>query len=158
MANPVFVPVTGIVRDVSSFQNQCCSQMLTLMTRNGIVNFLIDSETFVVDNVQLRRGMRITAFYDQNLPVPLIYPPRYQAAIITQTAPNQNVMADFFDRNLSAVNHSLRLNLGPSTQITTANGQRFFCRPSGQYLVVFYGPTTRSLPPQTTPQRVIVLC
>lgn len=158
MANPIFVPVTGVIQEIAPFQNQCCNQLITLRTSDNVVNFILNADTYVVDNMQLRPGMRVTAFYDENLPVPLVYPPRYQAALIARTGANENVMADFFDRNLNAVNHSLKLNPSSSTQVITANGQRFSCRPGGHYLIVFYGATTRSLPPQTTPRKIIVLC
>ena len=77
-----FVPVTGTVMNISG-GNDCCSQMISLRTGNGIVNFMITPETQVVYNRQIRRVMQVAAFYDSSLPVPLIFPPQYRAQLIT---------------------------------------------------------------------------
>lgn len=69
------VPVTGMIIN-STRGNDCCSQMITLQAEGGIVNFVVDPETVVVDSRQLRPGMRVAAFYDSSLPVPLIFPPQ----------------------------------------------------------------------------------
>ena len=60
--------------------------------------------------------------------------------------------------NLTAADNSLRLNIARNTEILTLNGQRFSCPPGGNFLLVYYSVTTRSIPPQTTPRRIIVLC
>ncbi|MDY3022040.1 MAG: hypothetical protein SOS50_07710 [Oliverpabstia sp.] len=67
-------------------------------------------------------------------------------------------MLNYFDRNLLAGDGSLQLNIGRNTEITTLNGQSFPCSPGNRSLLVYYTATTRSIPPQTTPQRIIVLC
>ena len=68
------------------------------------------------------------------------------------------VMLNFFDENLVAEDNSLRLNLSPVTNIMTQNGQRFTCSPRNMELLVYYTNTTFSIPPMTTPQKVIVMC
>ncbi len=112
----------------------------------------------VIENVRLRRGMRVAAFYDTSLPVPAIYPPQYRAEIVTVLRGEQIVMLNFFDVNLVAEDNSLRLNLSPVTNIMTQNGQRFTCSPRNMELLVYYTNTTFSIPPMTTPQKVIVMC
>ena len=52
----------------------------------------------------------------------------------------------------------LQLNIANQTNITTTNGQPFHCPLGNRVLIVFYTNTTRSTPPQTTPNRVIVFC
>ena len=48
---------------------------------------------------------------------------------------------------------------GPgATNVVTGNGQRFNCTIGGRNLIVFYSVTTRSIPPQTTPRKIIVMC
>lgn len=152
-----FVPVIGIILNISR-GNDCCSQMISLRTENGIVNFVVNEETLVIDNRQLRQGMRVAAFYDRSLPVPLIFPPQYRAQIITALDRNEQVMLNRFNRNLLAVDRSLQLNLSDNTVVRTENGQNFTCNPGGRILLVYYSVTTRSIPPQTTPRRIIVMC
>lgn len=152
-----FVPVTGTVISMTP-GNDCCSQMMSVRTGNGIVNFMIDSETQVIGSRRLWPGMLVTAFYDSSLPVPLIFPPQYRAQIITPVGRNEQVMIGTFGTDLIASDESLKLNIGYSTQIRTINGQNFTCNLVGRTLLVYYTTTTRSIPPQTTPERVIVLC
>ena len=152
------VPVSGTIQNISPVSNDCCSQMVTLRTGNNIANFIISPATYVIQETRLRIGMNVTAFYDASLPVPLIFPPQYQAVIIGRKSPNETIYAGFFNNNLVAEDNSLRLNLSRSTEILTSNGQRFNCSPGGQLLIVYYSASTRSIPPQTTPRRIIVMC
>ncbi len=151
------VPITGVIMNITR-GNDCCSQMVSLRTENGIVNFAVDMDTVIIDSRQLRQGMRVAAFYDGNLPVPLIFPPQYRAQIVTVLGRNEQVMLNYFDENLTATDGSLQLNVGPGTVIKTINGQNITCNLGEHILLVYYTVTTRSIPPQTTPRRIIVLC
>ena len=151
-------PITGIIQNVSQTPGACCNQMISLVTSNGPVNFIVSADTFIIDNTRLRPGLMITAFYDSTRPIPLIFPPQYQAELITTLRGSEEVALNFFDRNLTATDNSLRLNLSRTTDISTMNGQRFNCSPGNNFLLVYYSNTTRSIPPQTTPRRIVVLC
>lgn len=152
-----YKPVIGMIVNMSR-GNDCCSQMMTLRTGNGITNFMITPETRVIDNRQLRAGLRVAAFYDASLPVPLIFPPQYQAQIIAVLASGQEIMLNEFDRDLTATDNSLQLNIAGNTRIETINGQDVNCNPGNHTLLVYYTATTRSISPQTTPTRIVVLC
>ncbi len=154
--------VIGIIERITH-GNSCCTMMISLKVENKekeIVNFILTGDTTVIHNVRLRPGMRIAVFYDTSLPVPAIYPPQYQAELITALRQNQEVMLAYFDENLEAQDQSLdlKLNLSPMTNISTINGQRFACAPINMELLVYYTGMTKSIPPQTTPQKVIVMC
>ncbi len=153
-----YTGIAGIIDRISPMQMQCCNQLLALRTMNGTINFILSPGTYVTDNTPLRIGMHVTAFYDANLPVPLIYPPQYQAAFIGRTEKGVNVMVDFFDENLTSEKNPLKLNVAPTTRVTTANGQPYTCNIENNLLMVYYSATTRSIPPQTTPDRIIVFC
>lgn len=157
MPNSQFNPVYGIIQNIRQ-TGQCCHQTATVITQNGIVTLTISPETFVADGVQLRAGLPIFAFYDVNAPVPLIFPPQYQAVVIGRRPMNESVMLDYFGTDLLNAEGTLRLNLGSSTDIVTSNGQRVSCNVGGQLLLVYYSTTTRSIPAQTTPRRIIVIC
>ncbi len=157
MVYETYVPVIGTIINISR-GNDCCSQMMTLGTENGITNFIIDSETRVIDNRRLRVGMRVAAFYDSSLPVPLIFPPQYRAQMITLLGRNEQVVLKHFDRNLLAEDGSLQLNIAGNIVTETINGQSFDCDLGNRTLLVYYTTTTRSIPPQTTPRKIVVLC
>ena len=158
MPNPNFTPVTGIIQNIRPVQGQCCNQMIRLLTETGPVTLQLSPETYIAGGRPLRPRMRIATFYDANLPAPLIFPPIYQAILITPLQTGQQVAVNFFDENLLAEDQSLSLILDRTTTIVTANGQRYTCPPGGNLLMVYYKNTTRSLPPQTTPEKIIVLC
>lgn len=157
MAYETYGQINGVIREIQR-GDSCCSQILRLDTENGEVRFTVMADTMVIENVRLRRGMRVAAFYDTSLPVPAIYPPQYRAEIVTVLRGEQNVMLNFFDENLVAEDNSLRLNINPMTNVVTANGQRFFCSPGNAELLVYYTITTFSIPPQTSPQKIVVMC
>lgn len=156
---PGYVPVTGIVQNIINMHD-CCSIMVSVLVGNNeTVNLVIDEDTVVVDNRRIRRGMLIRGFYDASKPVILIYPPQYQAvAVVVLGRRDEGVTLAYFNRHLTASDNSLRLNIGRNTVVETVNGQLYRCDPSEHVLLVFYGATTRSIPPQTTPDRVIVFC
>ncbi|WP_411336335.1 hypothetical protein [Ruminococcus gauvreauii] len=153
-----FVPVTGIIREITPMTGECCNRMISIMSSGGITNFVVAPETFVVGCTRLRPGMRVAAFYDSDLPVPLIFPPQYRAEMITVLRPNENVKLDYFGKDLTSSDGTLSLNISRSTNVTTVNGQRFDCSPGGRILLVYYFNTTRSIPAQTTPEKIIVFC
>lgn len=152
-----FRQVTGVIAAINR-GSSCCSQMISVRTEAGIINLIVSAETKIVDDTGLRRGMRIAAFYDASLPVPAIFPPQYRAELITGLRNGQSVMLNYFDDNLVSSDRSLRLNIGPMTNVVTSNGQRFACNPGNMVLLVYYTMTTFSIPPMTTPQKIIVLC
>ena len=158
MRLPTLTPVSGTILNISPVSRECCSQLISLRTSDGVINLMVTTDTYVMDCARLRAGMRVTGFYNPNAPVPLIFPPQYRAEIIVAIFPNDQVMLDYFDPNLLASNGSLKLNLDNQTNVLTPNGQRYSCNPGGNTLLVLYRATTRSIPPQTTPRKIIVFC
>lgn len=157
MAYTDLEPITGTIVSITN-GSDCCSQMMAVNTNNGIVNFMITPDTHVIENRRLRPGLFVAAFYDRTLPVPLIFPPQYQAQIVTVLMRNEQVMIGEFDRNLTARDNSLQITVSRSTNTETLNGQNFNCSLSGRTLLAYYSTTTRSIPPQTTPRKIVVLC
>ncbi len=151
------VPIIGTIDSIRPQPGNCGSQMMTLSTDNGPVNFILSADTHVIDSTRLRSGMRVAAYYDNSLPMPLIFPPQYQAALVAVLRPGEQVLLSRFDRNLIAQGNALRLNIAPNTTVRTRNGQNFTCQLGGRNLLVFYSNTTKSIPPQTTPRKIVVL-
>ena len=145
MANQTLVPVSGVIQRITPLSGDCCSLQVSIVNNSGVSNFIVSPSTYVIQEVHLRAGMLVTAFYDSDLAIPLVYPPEYQAVIIGRKNANETIYAGWFDGDLLAVDQSLKLNVGPSTL-------------EGQLLIVYYSAATMSIPPQTTPRRIIVVC
>lgn len=136
-----------------------CSQIVTLWDdEENITNFLVSPNTYVVDLFRIKEGAEVEFFFDELAAIPLIYPPRYNAVIAVEKVPGVNWTAGYFDAALMNAEYSLKLNLGPKTEIVTRNNQPFSGRPGNHNLLVEYSMTTRSIPAQTVPERVIVMC
>lgn len=136
-----------------------CFKLMSLVNEDGtLVNFVVSPTTYFVDHVMVALGDRVTGFYDTNAPVPLIYPPQYQAIIIAKDTPYQNVKVDYFDSQLVSSDGQLKLNISSYTPILLPNDQAFTLYPANRNLLVLYGPTTKSIPAQTTPYKIIVMC
>ncbi len=160
----VYGSFTGTVVDIQDFWREAaepagCVKLMTLADNRGqTVGFVVMPDTYFVDHVMVKRGDRMTGFYDAAAPVPAIYPPQYVAMVMAKVMPGRNVTVDYFGRELVSADGDLKLNIGPSTAVLLENGQAFSGKPIGRDLAVVYGPTTRSIPPQTTPYQIIVLC
>lgn len=136
-----------------------CYQLMSVVNRDGgTVNFVVRPTTYFVDHVMVTIGDTVTGFYDAGAPTPLIYPPQFQALVMARETRHQNVKVDFFNAQLVSRDGALRLNIGPATRIVLENGQLFTGNPANRNLIVVYGATTRSIPAQTTPDTVIVMC
>ena len=139
--------------------NEGCYRMISVDNGLGAsVNFVVSPTTYFVDHEMVSVGDQITGYYDGNAPVPLIYPPQYRALVMVKENPYQNVKVDYFNSQLVSSDGQLRLNMSPYTRIVLTNGQLFIRNPANRDLIVTYGPTTKSIPAQTTPYRIIVLC
>lgn len=151
--------ITGI-SDLSTGQGDSgCYKLFTVQNRVGdIVNFIVSPTTYILDQVMLKVGDMVTGYYDANAPAPLIFPPQYSALIMTLNNAMINVKVDFFNSQLISSDGQLKLNVSPQTQITLQNGQLFTNNFANRNLIVLYGPTTRSIPAQTTPYKIIVWC
>lgn len=140
-------------------EGEGCYKLMTVEIGLGtIVNFVVSPTTYFVDHLMVVVGDRVTGYYDSNAPVPFIYPPQYRALVMVKDSPHQNVKVDYFDSELESSDGRLRLNISPYTQIVLTNGQLFSRSPANRDLIVIYGPATKSIPAQTTPYRIIVLC
>lgn len=150
------------IRDFFTGQNgegEGCYKLISLENGMGaIVNFVVSPTTYFVDHVMVTVGDRVTGYYDGDAPALLIYPPQYQALVMVKENPNQNVKVDYFNSLLVSSDGRLRLNISPYTQIILTNGQLFSRNPANRDLIVIYGPSTKSIPAQTTPYKIIVLC
>jgi hypothetical protein len=154
---------SGTVTAIEDFwtynEEEGCNKLITLTDGGGnIVNFVATPATYFVGREALNVEDSATGFYDTTLPVILIYPPQYRAVAMAKASPLRNVKVDRFDSQLISSDGTLKLNVSPSTQIVLENDQRFSGSLENRDLIVIYGATTRSIPAQTTPYKIIVIC
>ncbi|MEY8352717.1 hypothetical protein AALB39_05080 [Lachnospiraceae bacterium 54-53] len=162
---PRYSPIYGTVSSVTPLRTSSaassCGLLISVMSQSiEQVNFVVTHQTYVLDQHTFRAGDSITAIYDTNAPVPLIYPPQFTAVVLAENDDGYEASLDFFDENLVNQDNTLQLNLSDEdeTEILLSNGQTYFYPPGGHFLLVLYMFTTRSIPAITTPQKIIVFC
>lgn len=160
-----FASFSGIITMINNFQvsstdeEKGCYKLISVQNERGdLVNFVVQPNTYFVDHVTVMIGDWVTGFYDTNMPVPLIFPPQYRAIVMSKNSMYQNVKVDYFNSEFVSSDNTLKLNIAPCTQILLENDQFFGASPAERNLIVIYGPTTRSIPAQTVPYKIIVIC
>ncbi|WP_285399219.1 copper amine oxidase N-terminal domain-containing protein [Lysinibacillus sp. fls2-241-R2A-57] len=123
----------------------------------------ITKDTLVFDNtgkkVELKKGDKVVAYTFANKPQKLIYPPQFDPdVVIVETEAAGFVEVDYFFENLTNTYDVLKLNIGENTELLNEKGEKVEAKDLVEkHLVVFYTVSTRSIPAQTTPSKVIVL-
>lgn len=159
-----FASFTGSVTAINPFwsanvSEMGCNLLISTIDANGNpANFIVTPGTYVVDNEMLAPGDIVTGFYNANAPTPMIYPPQYRALVLAKYKPGRNIKVDFFDHQNVSMDRTLQFHPGSNVVTQLENGQIFMGELANRYLIVIYGATTRSIPAQTTPERIIVLC
>ncbi|MER2189311.1 MAG: stalk domain-containing protein [Solibacillus sp.] len=106
--------------------------------------------------ITLKEGDAFTAFIYANRPMILIYPPHYTAAAIVKKSDSIGTAEmGTFDENLVNENNTLKLNISADTVIVNEAGAALKVFTGGDALV-FYTTSTRSIPAQTTPSKIVV--
>ncbi len=153
-----FMSFTGTVKDINDFKAIEGSKIVFVENEEGnIANLIISNDTYIVDNEEIALGNVITGYYDANAPMIMIYPPQYNIKVANIDNNEQNVKFDRFDKDLVSSDKSLKLNISKDTQIVSQDGKAFEGEITDKNLVVIYGISTRSIPAQTTPSKIVVI-
>ncbi|KOP69988.1 copper amine oxidase [Lysinibacillus sp. FJAT-14745] len=156
----IFNTTYGTIEKVNSSEN------ITYFTvKDGDqTNILeITKDTLVFDNtgkkVDIKEGDKIVAYTFANKPQKLIYPPQFNPdVVIVETKEAGFVEVDYFLENLTNTYDMLKLSIGENTELLNTKGEKVTAKDlTEKNLVVFYTASTKSIPAQTTPSKVIVL-
>lgn len=162
--NCTFASVSGVIVDMMSERTDDsrpgnCILYFTVEDDNGnITNFMVTPRTFVMDFQPLTMGARCTFWYRLDAPAVLIYPPRYTAVAAAPDRNDRMVNLSYYNEALVNEEQTLQLRLDKSVELRTTNNQYFQGNPANHNLMVSYTTSTRSIPAQTTPQKVYVMC
>lgn len=162
--NCTFASVSGVIVDMvpertdDGRQENCILYFMVEDDNGNVTNFMVTPRTFVMDFLPLAMGMRCTFWYRTDAPAVLIYPPRYTAVAVAQDRNSRMVNVSFYNEALINQEMTLQLRLDNSVELRTTNNQYFQGTPANHNLVVSYTSSTRSIPAQTTPEKVYVLC
>lgn len=160
-----YMKASGVITAIEAAKG---SLRVTIENEEGIENVLIINEksqllssktTASIASDYLKNGMNVEAYYDKNKPMILIYPAQFTPELVVVKEENgQNVKVNKFDDDFLSLDKELKLTIAEDTVLQNEQGKTISKTDlKGKELVVFYTITTRSLPPQTTPTKVIAL-
>ena len=114
------------------------------------------------DASNIKPGDKLQAYYDKNAPMILIYPPQYPVKLVVIMDGEGSAKTAKFDSDMLSIEadmaSALKLNISEDTIIESADGSVHTKDTlADKNLLVFYKATTRSIPPQTNPQKIVVL-
>ena len=101
---------------------------------------------------------KIIAFVDSKSPIPMIHPPQITPLLVIfdQYDKKGEVSVGVFDDMLYSDQLKLKLHVKEDTEIIDLQGKRVDAKDlAGKLLFVFYSVTTRSMPAQTNPTKII---
>lgn len=165
--NPISTPLeqasyfafSGTVKEIEGTQPgglRDCKYVFVENAEGQEAYFVISSNTFIINEEELKVGSEVTGFYDANKPMLMIYPPQYPVDVVAVNV-EKNVKFDIFDEELISSDRSLKLNISSETEIVTQDGTAYKGDLALQKLVVLFGASTKSIPAQTNPTKIIVL-
>lgn len=152
--------VDGIIKTTTDVNNKD--------DQNNTVNLKITDDTLVYDNLgnkkalsDLTAGSKITVFTGSYEPTPLILPVQYTANVIIINGDKEgNVNADTYladEEGYTNVANTLKIAAADDTKIVDKDEKEYKGDLDKNDLIVFYGVSTKSIPAQTTPTKVVVL-
>ncbi|WP_060210098.1 stalk domain-containing protein [Sporosarcina koreensis] len=161
-----FMRATGVITNIENRDNDL---MVTVENEEGLITiFRIQDKTLLFNSgtteeiqpADLKKDMKVEAYYDKNKPMILIYPAQITPElffVIDEEKPG-SVKVGKFDEDFLSLDKELKLNIGEETTIVNQQGEKINKGDlSGKELAVFYSITTRSLPPQTPPDKIVAL-
>ena len=152
--------VDGIIKTTTDVNNKD--------DQNNTVNLKITDDTLVYDNLgnkkalsDLTDGSKITVFTGSYEPTPLILPVQYTANVIIINGDQEgNVNVDTYladEEGYTNAANTLNIAAADDTKIVDKDEKEYKGDLDKNDLIVFYGASTKSIPAQTTPTKVVVL-
>ena len=152
--------VDGIIKTTTDVNNKD--------DQNNTVNLKITDDTLVYDNLgnkkalsDLTDGSKITVFTGSYEPTPLILPVQYTANVIIINGDKEgNVNVDTYladEEGYTNAANNLNIATADDTKIVDKDEKEYKGDLDKNDLIVFYGASTKSIPAQTTPTKVVVL-
>lgn len=153
-----FNAYSGVVKSVKDYQNVEGSRIVELEDgQGGQANVIVSADTYFTNEKEIKIGSKITVYYDANMPMIMIYPPQYKADVVVAGDVKENIKVDLFNRNLTSADGQLKIKVDKETEVVTQDGKKFEGNLYNKNLVVYYTVSTKSIPAQTVPSKVVVL-
>lgn len=122
---------------------------------------LVDEKTKdLIERDDLKEGREVSVFYKENTPMTMSIPAQISPDALLVRDSNQvgSVKVANFNSQLVDPDNELKLNVSDETDIVDNDGEKASKdKLADKDLMVFYTATTRSIPAQTSPEKIIIL-
>ena len=156
---PFYLSYTGVVTKIVTSEGADGSMTIQMESdENGPAYATVSKDTYIPGDKEIAKGDTVTVYYEADRPMIMIYPPQYSAAIVLVNPDKESfVKADLFNSDLVSRDEALKLSIGENTEILAQDGSVYTGEIKDKKLLVFYTVSTKSIPAQTTPSKIIVL-
>lgn len=152
---------TAVVETVNSLSQSENSKIVSLKDEEGSpINMIINEDTYIIGKETIEIGDTVSG----NLPMLMIYPPLYRPEVVVVHNSDRDVKVDTFNEDLVSSDNMLKLNIPEfsgdtedSVEVVTKEGKGFIGDLRNKRLAVIYKTSTKSIPAQTVPDKIIVL-
>lgn len=124
------------------------------------VILLNDETKDFIDKEKLKEGAIITAYYGKNTPMAMSLPGQLIPGVIVvkESEEPSSIKVSGFNGELVSGENDLKLNISEDTVIVNKDGEKVEKENiKNKDLVVFYTISTKSIPAQTTPEKIVVI-
>lgn len=166
---PNYIEFNGKITKVESSENG-----FSILAENDLENTLdklvahigddvliLDEETMdFIAKEDLEEGMEVSIYYTKDTVMLLSYPGQIgpNVVIVRSDDVDLNIKIDKFNEDLVSDDNSLKLNIDEDVELINLEGEKIKKEDLvNKDLVVFYTVSTRSIPAQTTPKKVIAI-
>ncbi|MFD2445538.1 copper amine oxidase N-terminal domain-containing protein [Bacillus sp. CGMCC 1.16607] len=161
-----FIKFSGVITNINQMKDKLSLVVEDKSTNNTMV-FPMTDEVLILNSIKgngmqkdkLKNGLKVDVYYAKNKPMPLIYPPMITPDIvIVEEEVMGQVKISKFNDDLTSLDATLKLHISKETILEDEKGEKVTENElKGKELIVFYDISTRSIPAQTTPKKIIVL-
>lgn len=163
-----FVKFSGVITDITNDKNQVALTVVTEEDEPTTTIFTLDNNVLLLNGTNAEAvkkesfqvGQKIDAYYDKNKPMILIYPARVTPEILIVQDKEKVSFSKVskFDQDMISLDGELKLNISKETEIFNENGEVITKEDlEGKELIVFYNITTKSIPAQTVPTKIVAV-
>lgn len=163
-----FVKASGVITKVEEKEDTVTLTVETADKEPQITFYNLTSETKVyssgttkkLENSAFQKGQKIDAYYDKDKPMIMIYPPQIspELVIVHDDKTFGSVKVGKFDEELRSLDNELKLKVDNETILENTEGEKVERQDlSGKELIVFYTMSTKSIPAQTNPSKIVAI-
>lgn len=163
-----FMKSSGVIKEITTEGDVVTLTIETEEKEPKTSHIKINAETILMDSKStnflqkdaFKKGQHIDAYYDKNKPMIMIYPPQItpELVIVHNNSQSSFVKVGLFNEEFLSYDKDLKLKISKDTVWVNEKGEELDeTKAAGKELVVFYQSSTKSIPAQTTPSKIVVL-